>query len=83
MKHILKYSILASSHVVQHIKFPVLSLWLRLLLWWEFDPWPRNFRMPLEQPKRKNKQKINMDENVSKLYQHRTSLRGSAVNEPN
>ena len=35
------------------VKDPVLSLlWLRSLLWWTFDPWPRNFHMPHAWPKR-------------------------------
>ena len=43
-----------SSLVVQWIKDLVLSLlWLRLLLWHRFNPWPRNFHMPWMHPKRK------------------------------
>ena len=36
-----------SSLVAQWVKDRPLSLlWLRSLLWREFNPWPRNFRMP-------------------------------------
>ena len=40
--------------MAQWVKDPVLSLlWLRLLLWRRFDPWPRNFDMPQVWPKKK------------------------------
>ena len=40
--------------MVQWVKDPVLSLqWLRSLLWRGFDPWPGNFHLPKEQPKKK------------------------------
>ena len=40
------------------VKDSVLSLvWLRLLLWLEFDPWPGNFFMPQAQPKRKKEKR--------------------------
>ena len=36
-----------SSLVAQQVKAQVWSLlWLRLLLWLKFDPWPGNFHMP-------------------------------------
>ena len=32
--------------MVQWVKDPAISLqWLRSVLWWRFDPWPRNFHM--------------------------------------
>ena len=31
-------------------------LWLKLLLWWGFDPWLRNFCMLWVQPKKKKKE---------------------------
>ena len=40
------------------VKDPALSLqWLRSLLWFRFDPWPRNFCLPQVQPKNKKKKK--------------------------
>ena len=33
-------------------------LWLRLLPWRGFNPWPRNFCMPQEWPKKKKKSEI-------------------------
>ena len=43
--------------MAQQVKDPALSLlWLGLLLWDRFNPWPRNFLMPWTQPKT-NKQK--------------------------
>ena len=40
--------------MAQQIKDMVLSLlWLWLLLWYGFHPWPRNFCMPQAQPKKK------------------------------
>ena len=45
-----------SSLLAQWIKDPVLSLqWLRLLLWYRFDPWPRNFCMPWVWSKKREK----------------------------
>ena len=42
-----------SSSVAQWVKDSVLSLqWLYLLLCSGFDPWPRNFYMPWERPKK-------------------------------
>ena len=32
----------------------LLLLGLGLLLWYGFDPWPRNFHMPQGQPENKN-----------------------------
>ena len=50
-----------SSLVVQQVKDPALPLlWLGLLLWCRFDPWPRNFHMPWVQLKQTNKQKTAM-----------------------
>ena len=44
--------------MVKQVKDMVLSLlWLRLLLWHRFDPWPRNFHMPGELPKKTKKKK--------------------------
>ena len=45
-------------------------LWLRLLLWLGFDPWPRNFGMLQAQPgkqktKQTNKQKNNCSSYIS------------------
>ena len=46
-----------NSLVAQWAKDLVLSLlWLRLMLWHEFDSWPRNFRM-LQAKKRKRKKR--------------------------
>ena len=43
-----------TSLVVQCVKDPALSLlWLRSLLWREFDPWPGNFHMLQIWPKKK------------------------------
>ena len=40
--------------VSQWVKDLALSLlWLWLLLWFGFDPWPGNFHMPQMQPKKK------------------------------
>ena len=36
---------------VKDLAFPLQDL--RLLQWWGFNPWPRNFHMPWEQPKKK------------------------------
>ena len=33
-------------------------LWFGLLLWHGFDPWPRNFHMPWERPKKKKKKSV-------------------------
>ena len=44
--------------MTQWIKDLTLSLlWLRLLLWRRFNPWPRNFHTPWVQPKQANKKK--------------------------
>ena len=43
--------------MVQQVKDPVLSLlWLGLLLWYRFDPWPWNFCMLQARPEKKNVQ---------------------------
>ena len=48
----LKKLSLRSSLVTQQIKGPALSLlWLGLLLWHGFDPWPWNFYIPPVWPK--------------------------------
>ena len=40
--------------MAQQVKDPVLLLlWLGLLLWRRFDPWPGNFSMPWAQPKKR------------------------------
>ena len=45
--------------MAQQVKGPALSLlWLRLLLWLGFDPWPRNFCMLQAGQKKKKKKKI-------------------------
>ena len=45
-----------SPWVAQQVKDPALSLlWLWLLLWCEFDSWPRNFCMMWAGPKEKKK----------------------------
>ena len=45
-----------SSLVAQGVKDLVVSLlWLRSLLWYVFDRWPRNFPMPWVWPKKKKK----------------------------
>ena len=45
-----------TSLVVQCVKDPALSLlWLRSLLWREFDPWPGNFHMLQIWPKKKKR----------------------------
>ena len=70
-----------SSLVAQRIKDLVLSLLcLWLLLWCGFDPWLGNFHMPGAQTK-KTKQNI-VVEILSKNCGSRSSLPGSAVNEP-
>ena len=47
-----------SSLMAQWVMDLALSLlWLRLLLWLGFYPWPGNFYMPQEQPKKKRKKK--------------------------
>ena len=47
-----------SSLVAQGIKDSALSLlWLALLLWCGFDPWPGNFSMPREWPEKKKKKR--------------------------
>ena len=39
--------------MAQQIKDPALSLlWLGLLVWRGFDPWPRNFHMPWAEAKK-------------------------------
>ena len=43
------------SSVVQRVRDLALSLWLGLLLWHRFHPWPRNFHMPQAQTKKKKK----------------------------
>ena len=44
--------------MAQQVKGPALSLlWLRLLLWLGFDPWPRNFCMLQAGQKKKKKKK--------------------------
>ena len=42
--------------MAQWVKDPELSL-LELLLWCGFDPWPRNFHMPVEAPQKKKKKR--------------------------
>ena len=50
-KQMIKEGGFGSSLVVQQAMDPVLSLqWLGLLLWCGLNPWPRNFRIPWEQP---------------------------------
>ena len=40
--------------MAQQVKDPALSLlWLRSLLWREFDPWPLNFHVPQVRLKKK------------------------------
>lgn len=42
-----------SSLMAQWVKGQILSLlWLQLLLWSKFDPWPRNFYMPRARPRK-------------------------------
>ena len=42
--------------MTQQVKDLVLPLlWLKSLLWYEFDPWPRNFHMLWTAKKTKNK----------------------------
>ena len=51
---IIKTTGLWSSLVVQQVKDPALSLlWLWSLLWWGFNPRPRNFCTPQVQPRKK------------------------------
>ena len=46
----MKGATVRSSLVAQWVKDLVWSLqWLWLLLWQEFDPWPRNFHVPWAQ----------------------------------
>ena len=48
--------------MAQQVKDPVLSLlWLRSLLWHEFDPCPRNFHTSLGMGEKKNRV-IDMEE---------------------
>ena len=52
-----------SSVMAQRVEDPALSLlWLTLLLWQEFSPWPGNFRMPWAGPK-ENQTKTNKQKN--------------------
>ena len=57
--------------VAQQVKDPVLSLlWLSLLLWVGFNPWPQNFCMPRTPPKtnkQKKKKKKKKALNISSL----------------
>ena len=47
-----------SSLVAQQVKDSALSLlWLRLLQWHRFDPWPQNFHVPWARPRGKKKKK--------------------------
>ena len=47
-----------SSLVVQQVKDPTMSLQqFGSLLWYGFDPWPRNFHVLLERQKKKKKKK--------------------------
>ena len=51
--------------MVQYVKDPVLSLlWLGLLLWRGFNPWPQNFCILQAQPKQTNKNKVEKSPNV-------------------
>ena len=44
--------------MVRQVKDLALSLlWIRLLLWPEFDPWPKNFHVLQVWPKQKTKNK--------------------------
>ena len=56
--------------MAQQVKDPALSLlWLRSLLWYRFDAWPRNFCMLQAQPKKEKKmhrQKRKMGKGVGK-----------------
>ena len=47
--------------MAQHVKdLVLLLLWLRLLLWRGFDPWPENFHMTWVQEKEKKKQTLTL-----------------------
>ena len=60
-----------SSLVFQQVKDLALSLlWLRLLLWYRFSPWPGNFCVPWYSQKTKQTKK-----------EGRSSHRGAVVNE--
>ena len=66
-----KQKIIGSSLVVQWVKDLVLSLqWLRSLLWYVLDPWPRNFCMLWAWPQivtRVKKRSLYTDKSVSSL----------------
>lgn len=50
------FSKVGSSLVAQGVKDPELSLlWLRLLSWHGFNPWPGDFHVPWVRPYKKNK----------------------------
>ena len=47
-----------SSLVAQQVKDPLLSLgWFRSLLWYGFNPWPRNFHMPWTWTKKRERER--------------------------
>ena len=62
-----------SSHVAPKVEDPPLSLlWLQLLLWHRFEPWPRNFHVSPAQlkkkKKKKKKEKKKRKKKMSKLF---------------
>ena len=63
--------------VAQQVKDPALTLlWLGLQLWHGCDPWPGNFCMPQEWPKKENwKTLCQPNKNMSIETQHCPSLR--------
>ena len=53
--------------MAQQVKDPALSLQgLELLLWYSFDPWPRNFHMLGAWPKKKKKKKKEKDKQTKR-----------------
>ena len=73
--------------VVQWVKdLVLLQLWLRLQLQLGFDPWPRNFHMPLVQPRKRKKKSYDQWlagvqgwRERGELVEHRGFLRCEAI----
>ena len=56
--YLLKDTLCRSSPLAQWVKDPMFSLlWLWLLLWHRFDPWPENIHIPWVWQKKKKKKK--------------------------
>ena len=65
--------------VAQWLKDPVFSLlWLWLLLWYGFNPWPRNFHMPWAGPK-KEKEEGDLCTISMSIYKLQAKLRNCQI----